>query len=232
MLSTVIWVVVALFTLPPLLSTLRTGSFTETNKKCSVRLPDGTVEVKTVTGLVNGVITLDSALGQTPNANSIWLLSSSTLEVQTYRVITVEEQDGINYAITALTYVAGKYANIESGISLPSRTISLLNQPRNPPGNLQAQEFIVVINALAVSKILLSWVGVTGVSQYLVQYRFNNTNWTSEIVFKPDFEILNNQPGAYEFKVYSYNAALILSTTSTDITFNAQGKTTPPNNVE
>jgi len=206
-------------------------TFTGTNKKCSVILPDGTVEVKTVTGLVNGVITLDSALGQTPNANSIWLLSSSTLEAQTYRVITVEEQDGINYAITALTYVAGKYANIESGISLPSRTISLLNQPRNPPGNLQAQEFIVVINALAVSKILLSWVGVTGVSQYLVQYRFNNTNWTSEIVFKPDFEILNNQPGAYEFKVYSYNAALILSTTSTDITFNAQGKTTPPSNV-
>ena len=206
-------------------------TFTGTNKKCSVILPDGTVEVKTVTGLVNGVITLDSALGQTPNANSIWLLSSSTLEAQTYRVITVEEQDGINYAITALTYVAGKYANIESGISLPTRTISLLNQPRNPPGNLQAQEFIVVINALAVSKILLSWVGVTGVSQYLVQYRFNNTNWTSEIVFKPDFEILNNQPGAYEFKVYSYNAALILSTTSTDITFNAQGKTTPPNNV-
>ena len=66
---------------------------------------------------------------------------SSTLEAQTYRVITVEEQDGINYAITALTYVAGKYANIESGISLPTRTISLLNQPRNPPGNLQAQEF-------------------------------------------------------------------------------------------
>ena len=114
-------------------NTKNLDTFTGTNKKCSVILPDGTVEAKTVTGLVNGVITLDSALGQTPNANSIWLLSSSTLEAQTYRVITVEEQDGINYAITALTYVAGKYANIESGISLPSRTISLLNQPRTPP---------------------------------------------------------------------------------------------------
>ena len=55
----------------------------------------------------------------------MWLLSSSTLEAQTFRVITVEEQDGINYAITALTYLDGKYANIESGISLPTRTISL-----------------------------------------------------------------------------------------------------------
>ena len=47
------------------------------------------------------------------------------------------------------------------------------------------------LNALAVTKIILSWVSVTGVSQYLVQYRFNNTNWVSEIVFRPDFELLN-----------------------------------------
>jgi hypothetical protein len=207
-------------------------TFTGTNKKCSVILPDGTVETKNVTGIIGSVITLDSALGQTPNVNTIWLIQSSTLEAQTYRVITVEEQDGINYAITALTYIDGKYANIESGISLPSRNISLLNEPKNPPSNLQASERVVVINALAVTKLILSWVSVTGVSQYLVQYRFNNTNWVSTIVFRPDFELLGTQAGPYEFKVYSYNAALKLSATSSDLTFNAVGKTDPPGNVQ
>ena len=152
--------------------------------------------------------------------------------VQTFRVISVEEQDGINYSISALTYVAGKYANIEQGISLPARNISLLNQPKNPPSNLSASERTVVVNALAITKLILTWVGVTGVSQYLVQYRFNNTNWVSEIVFRTDFELINTEAGVYEFKVFSYNAALILSATSTDLTFNAQGKTTPPSNVE
>jgi len=213
-------------------STTDLDTFTGTNKKCSVILPDGTVQTKNVTGLVSGVITLDSALSSTPNANSMWLLQSSTLEAQTYRVITVEEQDGINYAITALTYVAGKYANIESGISLPSRSVSLLNEPKNPPSNLQASERIVVINAIAVTKLILSWVSVTGVSQYLVQYRFNNTNWVSTIVFRPDFELINTEVGAYEFKVFSYNAGLKLSATSTDLTFNAVGKTEPPANVQ
>ena len=214
------------------------STFTGTNKKCSIILPDGSVEVKDVTSVTGDVITLNSALSQTPNANSMWLLSSSTLEAQTFRVITVEEQDGINYAITALTYLDGKYANIESGISLPARTISLLNEPKDPPGNLkisdqngQPKEMIVVINNLAVPKLLLTWVPVTGVSQYLVQYRFNNTNWVSEIVFRPDFEILNTEAGKYEFKVYSYNAALVLSATSSDLTFNAVGKTAPPANV-
>ena len=207
-------------------------TFTGSNKKCSVILPDGTVETKNVTGIVSSVITLDSALSATPNVNAIWLLQSSTLEAQTFRVITVEEQDGINYAITALTYIDGKYANIESGISLPARSISLLNEPKSPPSNLQASERIVVINALAVTKLILSWVSVTGVSQYLVQYRFNNTNWVNEVVFRPDFEIIGTEAGAYEFRVFSFNAALKLSATSTDLTFNAVGKTTPPGDVQ
>ena len=214
-------------------------TFTGTNKKCSVILPDGTVETKNVTGIIGSVITLDSALSATPNVNSIWLLQSSSLEAQTFRVITVEEQDEINFAITALTYIDGKYANIESGISLPARSISLLNEPKSPPSNLkvsdqngESKEMIVTINGLAVSKLLLTWVPVTGVSQYLVQFRFNNSNWTSEIVFRPDFEIINTEAGTYEFKVFSFNAALKLSATSTDLTFNAVGKTEPPDNVQ
>ena len=206
-----------------------------TDHKCSVMLPNGTLETRDVSsssGIVGSVIHLDSALSQTPNVNTVWLLHKSTSVHQTFRVITVEEQDGINYAITALTYLSGKYTNIEQGTDLPDRNISLLNQPRNPPGNLQASERIAVINALAVSKIILSWVPVTAVTQYLVQYRFNNTNWISETVSRPDFEIINSQKGAYEFRVFSYNAALKISATSTDLTFNAVGKTTPPAAVQ
>ncbi len=206
-------------------------TFGGSNQKISVIMPDGSVETKTITGISGLVVTLSSALSTTPNVNTIWLLESDSLVGQTFRVITVEEQDGINYSITALTYVAGKYANIESGISLPARNISLLNQPKNPPSNLQASERTIIVNALAITKLIVSWVSVTGVNQYLLQYRFNNTNWVSEILFRPDFELLNTEAGVYEFKVFSYNAALILSSTSTDLTFNAQGKTTPPSNV-
>ena len=216
-------------------------TFTGTNKKCSVILPNGTVETKDITSITSGVITLNSALSAAPNANAMWLIQSSTLESQTFRVISVEEQDGINYAITALSYnynyatgVSPKYAAIDSmqGITLPARNVSLLNEPKDPPANLQASEKIVVINALAVPKIIVSWVSVTGVNQYLVQYRFNNTNWVSENVFRPDFELLNTEAGTYEFKVFSYNAGLKLSATSSNLSFNAVGKSNPPGNVQ
>ena len=217
------------------------SSFSGTNQKCSVILPDGSVETKSISSVdqFSSEINLSSALSQTPNVNSIWLIQSDSLQAQTFRVISVEEKDGINFSISALTYIDGKYNNIEQGISLPARNISLLNELKDPPSNLKvsdqnglSKEMIVTINGLAVSKLLLTWVSVTGVSQYLVQYRFNNTNWVSEIVFRPDFELLNTEAGTYEFRVFSYNAALKLSATSSDLTFNAVGKTEPPDNVQ
>ena len=210
-----------------------------TNKTLSVMLPDGKVETKTLaagnSSVTNNVITLSSALSQAPSENAIWILSSSGdegVEPQTFRVISVEEQDGVNYAITALTYNPGKYANIDEDVALPVRNLSLLNRPKSPPSGLIAEEKIIVKNNLAIVKIILSWGSVTGVSQYQVQYRFNNTNWVIQDVFRPDFEIENTEAGTYEFKVFSYNAALKISDTSSDLTFNAAGKTAPPGNVQ
>tara|TARA_R100000231_G_scaffold10742_2_gene13011 strand:+ start:2618 stop:6025 length:3408 start_codon:yes stop_codon:yes gene_type:complete len=207
-------------------------TFTGNNKKISVIMPNGTVETKLITGISGLVVTLASALSSTPNTNSIWLLESDSFVGQTFRVISVEEKDEINYEISALSYVAGKYDNIEQGITLPTINISVLNELKDPPTNVQASERMIVRNNRAMTKIILSWVAVKGVSQYEVQFRFAGGNWTSQKVFRSDFEIVDNEVGLYEFKVFSYNAAQYLSSTSSNLSFNAQGKTAPPADVQ
>ena len=201
------------------------------NPLLSVILPDGTVEKKQVVDVTGAVITVHTAFSQTPNANTIWLLQDNTVQAQQFRVITVEESDGINYAITALSYVSGKYPFIEDGVSLPTRTVSVLNLPTNPPSALTAVEKIVEINNRAVAKIILSWQPIVGVTQYQVNYRFNNGNFVTTTVTSPDFEVFNTDIGTYEFQVFSYNNALQTSATSADITFNAIGKTAIPSDV-
>ena len=109
---------------------------TTNNPTLSVILPDGTVESKSVSSVSGAVITVSSAFSQTPNANTVWLLQDDTVQAQKFRVITVEESDGINYAITALSYVNEKYAFIEDGATLPTRTVSVLNLPKDPPNLL------------------------------------------------------------------------------------------------
>ena len=143
-------------------------------------------------------------------------------------MITVEETDSINYTITALSYVDTKYAFIEDGAALPVRNVSVLNQLQPPPSNLSAVETIVPINNQAVSKIFISWQPIVGVIEYQVNYRFNNGNFTSLKVSRPDFEIFNSQLGTYEIQVFSYNIQGQLSATSNDITFIAVGKTALP----
>tara|TARA_Y100001951_G_scaffold31832_1_gene24942 strand:- start:1704 stop:5111 length:3408 start_codon:yes stop_codon:yes gene_type:complete len=211
--------------------TAATDLATTNNPTLSVILPNGTMETKGVQSISGAVITVDSAFSQAPNVNSGWLLQNDTVKAQKFRVITVEESDGINYAITALSYVNAKYAFIEDGASLPARTVSILNLPKNPPSALQAEEKIVEINNQAVSKLIVSWQPITGVTQYQVNYRFNNGNFVSQTVSSPDFEIFNSDIGTYEIQVFSYNAALQTSATSADLTFNAVGKTALPSDV-
>ena len=199
--------------------------------KMSVILPDGTIETKDISGISSGVVTVSSAFSQTPNVNTVWMISNANVSSQLFRVINVEEQDGINYVVTALSYKAGKYSFIEDGSTLPTRTVSLLTELKNPPSGLQAEEKIVAINNNAISKLIVSWQPVTGVTQYQVNYRFNNGNYVSTTVSSPDFEIFNTSVGTYEIQVFSYNALLEISATSSDITFEAVGKTDPPADI-
>ena len=201
------------------------------NPTISVILSDGSVESKTISNITGPVLTASSAFSSAPLANSPYLISSTTLQTQLFRVIQVEEQDDINYVITALSYVEGKYAFIENNTALPTRTVSLLNAPVDSPSNLTVSEQTVVINNIARSKLIIDWQPVKGVTQYLVTYRLQNGNFFSQVVFSSDYEILDTVKGTYTIRVFSYNAALKLSSNFTETTFTAQGKTALPEDV-
>ena len=211
------------------------------NPTISVILSDGTVEVGSISDFTGAVLTVNSvtkpdgttasAFSSAPNVNSPYLISSTTLQTQLFRVIQVEEQDDINYVITALSYVENKYGFIENNTALPTRTISILNQPASPPSNLTVTEQTVVINNIARSKLIVDWQPVVGVTQYLVNYKVENGNYVSQVVFSSDFELLDTVKGTYTIQVFSYNARGELSANPTETTFTAQGKTALPENV-
>ncbi len=215
------------------------------NPTISVLLSDGTVEVGTISDINGAVITVNSvnklndqgtvvtqsAFSSAPNTNSPYLISSTSLQTQLFRVIQIQEQDDINYAITGLTYVEGKYNFIENNVALPVRNISILNQIAPAPSALTVTERTVVINNIARSKLIVDWAPVAGVNQYQVSYKLDDGNFVSTVVFSSDFELLDTSKGTYTIQVLSFNAALQLSKTATETTFVAQGKTALPEDV-
>ena len=202
------------------------------NPVLSVVLPDGTVESKTVSSISGAEINLSSALSVAPNSNSVWVLENDTVETQLFRVVGVTEVSSLTYQISAVFHNTGKYAFVEDGTTLPSRTITTLTDKKPAPSNLSASEKIVVVNNRAISKVFLNWQAVAGVQEYRVQYRFNNGNFTTSTVSKTDFEIFNSEQGIYEVRVFSYNALRQPSTNPSIISIATVGKTALPANVQ
>ncbi len=198
------------------------------NATLSVILPDGSLETKTISSISGTTINVSSAYSAAPNPNSVFVIQNDTLETSTWRVISVKEKPDLTFEITALAHNSEKYAFVEDGVALPTRTTTVLTSLKDAPSNLEAEEKIVVIDNKAVSKIFINWQPVLGVNKYQVQYRFNNGNFVTQNVISNTFDIENSQAGTYEIRVFSFNAIDKPSAEPAILTFNASGKTALP----
>ena len=198
----------------------------------SVILADGTLETKTIDSISGTTITVSSAFSSTPPTNSVWVIENTTVQLQTFRVIGVTEVDQLAYQITAVAHNSSKYENVEDGTALAARTITTLTSIKPSPSNLQSSEQIVVLNNRAVSKLFIQWQPVAGVTEYMVQYRFQNENFISERITRPDFTIFETKNGTYEIRVFSYNALGKPSITPATTSITTVGKTALPADVQ
>ncbi len=194
----------------------------------SVILSDGTLETKSISSVSGTTITVSSAFSSVPQTNSVWVIENTSLSLQTFRVFSVKEVNQLEYEIQAVAHNSSKYSFVEDGSTLQTKTISNLSALKPSPSNLQGSEQIVVLNNRAVSKLFIQWQPVSGVTEYMVQYRFKNENFISERVKRPDFTIFETQLGTYEVRVFSYNATGKPSTTPSTTTFTTVGKTALP----
>lgn len=197
----------------------------------SVILQDGTVESRAVSSRSSAVITVSTAFSSAPGENAIWLYNGGGIAPTLWRVITVQEQDGASYAVSALSYNASKYAYIERDRPLQFRDVTNLNLLPAAPTNLSITETLYTYQAEVRAKVIITWRQVSGVNQYRVRWRKNSGNWTTITTQSPDHEILNITPGTFVVEVFSLNSINQISTTALTGSINALGKTAPPSNV-
>ena len=204
-----------------------TGLVTSNSPTLSAILSDGSVETKPIGSISSNVISLNSGFSSAPNANTLWVYQNSSIQTSTWRVVSVEEQDGINYAVTAVSYNSSKYSNIESGISLTTRNVTNLNVAPSTPAGIETTELIYENLGNARVKIIVSWTNDT--ANAYVRFRYGNNNWESRIAEKTkQIEILDVVAGTYEIEVYSVSASGLRSVTPATKTHTAIGKTAAP----
>ncbi len=197
----------------------------------SIILPDGSLEEKTISGISGTTITVSSAFSAAPNQHAPYILETSNLESSTWRVVSVKENENKTFSITALSHNSAKYAFVEDGTTMPTRTINTLTTILNKPEGLIVSEKIVEINNKAVSKLILDWQTQSGATKYEVQYKYENGDFKKIETLSSDAEIFNTDAGEYEIRVFSFNALGQPSREPATTTFNAVGKTAPPSDI-
>ena len=209
----------------------------------SVILPDGTVEQREVSTISSNVITLQAALSDTPNANSIWILESPSLQATTWRVLSINESDGINYGITAIAHNESKYAYIEDGTPLEVRDTTNLNEIPAQPSELAiissvqfgggtSPEVQYELNGRIAVKITFGWFAPQGIKKFRVKYRYEDDNFTTVTVQGTTFDILDAKTGNYQIQVSSISASEILFSEPALADYTVSGLGATPSNVQ
>lgn len=196
-----------------------------------VMLPNGTVASASVTGATGTRVNLATALSAAPQAGAQWILTTSTVEAQTFRVLTVMEQDGGKIEVTALRYDDRKFDAVENNLVLQPRDITFLNDPPAVPDTGLVTEYLYPTLTDVKVGVTLTWSQVDRAATYLVSYRIDSGNPVQTTVNSNSLELLDATIGTYYVTVQAANAA---GAKSAPYSFqgNVLGKTAPPANID
>lgn len=196
----------------------------------SVILPSGVLETRNITSVSTNTITVASPFSDIPQQNSVWMVQTSALSLQTFRVISAtEEADGVN--ISALAHNPDKYALIEDGLVLQPRVISSLSIVPSAPANITVSENLYEEGADIKTLVTVSWSPVDGAQWYAVSYKVGDRNYINlPNTSATSIDIRDALEGDYSIKVFSINT-INKRSVPTETTATVYGKTLPPADV-
>lgn len=197
----------------------------------SVMLPSGVVETKDIVSKSGRVIGINGAFSVTPVNPSVWMISTESLEVQTFRVLTVAESKEGTYEVTAMAHDSRKYDAIEQDLVLEPRDFTNLNPIPAVPSNLSVTESLFEFAGQVRTKASFSWdEGADGVTYEVTYSQRNDNDKITALITSPSYDLIDVAPGVYDFAVVAINA---LGKRSSKATFSKElyGKTEPPVDV-
>ena len=198
----------------------------------SVLLSTGLVETKTITSITGAEITVDSAFSETPSPGAVYLIQTTDIQSQQFRVLSVAESgDGI-YGVSAVAYNESIYAAIESDLALRPRDISNLSGKPAAPEDLTGTEFLYQEGQTVHTGFDFSWThNRVNTNDFLVKYKLDDDNFTTLTTSNPSITLRALRAGTLKVQVLARNYLGKQSTIST-AAFDLVGKTAVPGDVQ
>ena len=198
----------------------------------SVLLPTGLVETKTISSISGTAITVSGAFSQAPQSQAIYLIQTSDIQSQQYRVVSVAEGGDGTVGVTAVAYNESIYAAVEQNIALTPRDISNLDLAPNTPEGLSGTEFLYEEGQTVHTGFDLSWQhDRVNINEFRVKYKIDNDNFTEINTSNPSVTLRTLRAGTLTAQIRAVNYLGKQSATAS-ATFTLVGKTAVPGDVQ
>ena len=207
----------------------------QNSPKLSVMLPTGVVETRDIP--VGGIqpqadgtckIDVTSAFSQQPAPNSIFMVQTTELLPQQFRVASVAESEGGVYGVSAIAYNSSIYDAVESDVELTTRDITNLSAIPNPVTSVTTEEFLYEEASGVFVGASVSWNhNRVNVNDFRVQYRVDNDNWQVVATSSPSVNLRNLRSGRLYLQIQARNS-LNKGSQITSANFQLEGKTAAP----
>jgi hypothetical protein len=207
----------------------------DNDPKVSVMLPSGIAETRSIPAggiqpQANGTATIDvtSAFSHTPTAGSVFLVQTSDIQSQQFRIVSVAETEEGVYGVSATAYNSTIYDAVESDNELTNRDITNLSATPNPVGSLAVEEFLYETGQGVFVGASISWEhDRVNISEFRVQYRVDDDNFETLVTASPSITIRDIRAGNLQVQVQARNY-LNRGSVITSNTFTIEGKTAAP----
>ncbi len=188
----------------------------------SAILPDGTLETRTLVNVSRQnpvtlqTVTIDSAFTTDPLDGAAWGISEPSIELRQFRIVSVKEVDFNEFEITALCHDPNKFVRIDTNND--QDPLDFTNLPSGPlavPTDPFVVEKLFKGTSTVLSKAIVSWTPPDSdprVTLYELfvkrpgEFSFNpfgGSRDTDGITSGVTAEILDTQPGTYDFQLKS-----------------------------
>ena len=198
----------------------------------SVVLPNGLVETRDIDSISGTAVNVSTAFSQAPAANAPWLIQTTDIQSQQFRVISVAESgDGV-FGVSALKYNESIYNAVEQDLNLTQRDITNISASPDAVTNISATEFLYEEGGLVRTGVDITWTSpVLNVADFVVRYRLNDNNFERITTESPSTQVKGLKSGTLELQITA-RSFIGKSGTVTRQTFALQGKTAIPGNVQ
>ena len=198
----------------------------------SVMMPTGLVETKNIDSISGTAITVSDAFSEAPNAAAVWLIQTTDIQSQQFRVVSVADNNDGTVGVTALAYNESIYNAVEQDVSLTARDITNLSGIPAAPENLSGTEFLYQEGQTVHTGFDLSWShSRLNVNEFEVKYRIDNDNFEQITTAAPSVTLRALRAGTLTVQIIAKNYLGKQSGTAS-ATFTLLGKTAVPADVQ